>query len=200
MAYLVDALYTIGNLGVMDVLVPFVLIFTIVFAVLQKTKILGVDKDKAPKKNFNVIIALIMGLAVVVPHVMGYYAPEQDVVNIINQALPNISIVVVAIVMLLLVIGVFGGEIKFAGTGLAGWAVLFAIITVLVTFGGAAGWFGRMPDWLYFLEDPDTQALVVVILVFAIVIWFVTKEPKKETDKKKTFLDTFGEVMGKKND
>jgi hypothetical protein len=200
MAYLVDALYTIGNLGVMDVLVPFILVFTIIFAVLQKTKILGEDEKKQPKKNFNVIIALIMGLAVVVPHVMGYYPPEKDVVDIINHALPNISVVAVAIVMLLLIIGVFGGEVKIAGTGLAGWAVLFAIVTVLVTFGGAAGWFGQMPDWLYFLQDPDTQALIVVILVFAIIIWFVTKEPKKETDKKKTFLESFGEVMGKKQD
>jgi len=193
MTYLVDALYNIGNLGVMDVLVPFILVFTIVFAVLQKTQILGEGK-----KNFNVIIALVMGLAVVMPHVMGYYPAERDIVNIINSALPNIGVVAVAVVMLLLIIGVFGGNVKIADSPLASWAVLFAIVVVIVTFGGAAGWFGSMPNWLGFLNDPDTQALVIVILVFAIIIWFVTKEPKETSDKdaEKGFKALGKQVMG----
>ena len=37
--------------GVLDFLLPFILVFTIVFAVLEKSHILG------NKKNFNVIIA-----------------------------------------------------------------------------------------------------------------------------------------------
>jgi hypothetical protein len=34
-----------------------------------------------------------------------------------------------------------------------------------------------MPFWL---NDPDVQALVVIILVFGIIIWFVTAEPGKK--------------------
>jgi len=72
------------------------LVFTIVFATLQKTKILGEDENKKPRKNFNAVIALVMGLAVVIPHVIGSYPPDGDVVNIINNALPNVSVVLVA--------------------------------------------------------------------------------------------------------
>ena len=54
--------------GLTDVMLPFLLIFTLVFAIMQKTKILGEDK-----KNFNVIIALVMALLVVIPHITSSY-------------------------------------------------------------------------------------------------------------------------------
>ena len=51
---------TLENQGLTDVLLPFLLIFTIVFAVFQKTEILGKGK-----KNFNGVIALVIALATV---------------------------------------------------------------------------------------------------------------------------------------
>ena len=54
MANIGDFAQIMENIGIVDVLLPFLLIFTIIFAVLQKTKILGESK-----KNFNVIIIYI---------------------------------------------------------------------------------------------------------------------------------------------
>ena len=72
--------------------------------------------------------------------------------------------------------------------------VIFAILAVVVVFGSAAGWFGQnWPSWLDFLRDPETQSLVIIILVFGIIIWFITKEDKK--DKDKSFLDFFKEPI-----
>ncbi|GAG35226.1 unnamed protein product, partial [marine sediment metagenome] len=48
--------------GLTDVLLPFLLIFVVMFAILQKTRILGEDK-----KRFNMVIALVIGLMVVIP-------------------------------------------------------------------------------------------------------------------------------------
>jgi len=93
-------LRTMDTWGLTDVLLPFLLIFTLVFAVLQKTKILGEDK-----KNFNVVIALVMSLTVVIPHASGGYPLNYDPVNIINAFLPGISLVIVAVVMLFVLIG-----------------------------------------------------------------------------------------------
>ena len=45
-----DLAYYFETYGVMDFLLPFLLVFTIIYAVMQKTKILG------DKKNFNVKI------------------------------------------------------------------------------------------------------------------------------------------------
>ena len=187
-----QGIYSLQNLGVLDVLLPFILIFTIVFAVMQKTKILGEGK-----KNFNVVIALVMGFAVIVPHVLGTYpSPDSDIVNIINLALPNISGVLIAVIMMLLVIGVFGGDVNIAGSSLAGYAVGFSILATLYIFGSAAKWF-EVPMWLNFLNDSDTAALIVVILVFGAVIMFVTGEDKPKDSKEPTFMDGLAKAMKK---
>lgn len=175
-----DAIRTLEYLGITDVVLPFLLIFTLVFAVLQKTKILG-NEDGKPHKNFNVIIALVMALAVIIPHVTGTYPPNSDVVNIINRALPNVSVVMVAILMLLLMVGVFGKNINIAGSNIGGWVVILSIVAVVAIFGAAAEWY-QMPYWLSFLNNYDTQALIVVALVFGVVIWFITKDDSKKSE------------------
>jgi hypothetical protein len=171
---LTDFILRLEQWGVANVLLPFILVFTIVFAIMQKTEILGKDK-----KNINVMIALVMGLAIIFPHVLGIYPPESDPVNIINRALPNVSVIFVAIVMLLLLIGLLGGEIKWLGTSISGWIAVASFLVIIYIFGRAAGWFGgRLPNWLVWLENPDTQAFIVILLVFGIIVWFITKDEK----------------------
>lgn len=189
-----DFILRLNDWGVADVLLPFILVFTIVFAIMQKTEILGKGK-----KNINVMISLVMGLAVVFPHVLGVLPPESDPVNIINNALPNVSIVLVAIVMLLLLIGLLGGEIKWLGTSVSGWVALICFLIIIFIFGRAAGWFmGRLPNWLQWLDDPDTQAMIIILLVFGIIVWFITKD---DTNRKSNLLggamEHFGQLFKK---
>ena len=69
-----------------DALLPFALIFTVVYSVLLKTKILGTEADgKTPRKNFNVIISLIVSLLVVIPHITNQYPVGWDVIEIMNK-------------------------------------------------------------------------------------------------------------------
>ncbi|MBT5023422.1 hypothetical protein HON01_11430, partial [Candidatus Woesearchaeota archaeon] len=118
-------------MGLSDVLLPFLLIFTVVFAIMQKTQPLG------EKKSYNVLIALVLALSTVVPHVLGYYPANADVVVIINKSLPSVSIVLVAIVMVFLVVGLFGGKATWGGA-LSGWIAFAAFILVFVIFASAA--------------------------------------------------------------
>lgn len=176
-------------LGLFDILLPFVLIFTIVFAVLNKAKLFGTGDET---RKYNVVIALVMGAAVVFPHVMGYYPPDGDIVNIINQSLPNVSVVIVAIVMALIILGVMGANFTAGGGSLSGWFAAFAFGVIIYIFGSSANWWNR-PEWLYFLDNPDTIALIVVILVFAIIIWFVTKSDNNGKNKEKSLFEKLGE-------
>ncbi len=161
----------LSDLGVMDSLLPFLLLFTIIFAILNKTKIIGEGR-----KNFNVMVALTLSLMVVIPHIMGRYSdPTKDPVVIINTAVPNVSIVIVAILMVLLLIGIFGKNLDIAGTSLGGWVAIGSFIVIALIFASAAGWLGSL-ELPAFLQDPDTQALVVMILVFGIIIMFITSE------------------------
>jgi hypothetical protein len=179
-------IYQLEAMGIADVLLPFILVFTVVYAVLNKTKILG------DRKQFHVIIALVMGMSVVIPHVVGTPILGFDPVVAINTALPQVSIIVIAILMVLVIVGVFGNEWDIGGTSPAGWVVILAFISVALIFGSAVNLFS-MPDWLYFLEDPKIQSLIVMILVFGIIIYFVTKEDKDPN--KRSLASVLGDTV-----
>lgn len=156
--------------GIADVLLPFILIFTIVFAVLQKSNLLGEGK-----KNFNVVVALVIALSVVIPHVLGTYPSRYDVVDIMNQVMPQIALVAVAFLMVLILAGLMGA--KIIGEGFGGIFVIAALIAVLAIFGSALGWW--QSSWFYNFFGEETVAVVVMLLVFGIIIWFITNDSKK---------------------
>lgn len=163
---------------VADVLLPFLLIFVIVFAILQKTKILGDSK-----KNLNVVVAIVVGLLVVIPHVTGRFPPNADPVVIMNDALPQVSVVLVAIVFLLMLIGVFGQEYVFLGVTMPGWITLISLIIILIIFGGAAGWWsGDFGSSLENFFGTEGVAIFVMIVVFGIIIAWITSESKEKEE------------------
>lgn len=172
MAYFVEAFRALENMGIRDLLLPFMLIFTLVFAVLQKSQVLG-----KKSKNFNAIISLVMALVVVIPHITGSYPPGADVVDILNSALPNISLVIVGIIMFFILVGIMGGQPSWVGGKTGGVIALIAIILVVAIFGNSAGWWTNFPWWLRWIQDPDTQAIIIVLVIFGAVIGFVTKDP-----------------------
>ena len=162
-----------NNFGMLDALLPFLLIFVIVYAVLQKSNILGEGK-----RNFNVVVATVLSLMAVIPHVLGRYPPGKDVIEIMNNALPQVTVVAVAIIMALLLIGIMGGEAKWMGGSLSGVIALLAFAIIIYVFGAAAEWWENWPQ-KYGWWGSDTSSIIIIILVFAIVIWYITKEPSK---------------------
>ncbi|MBD3313962.1 hypothetical protein GF345_05965 [Candidatus Woesearchaeota archaeon] len=175
MGYFDNAIIWLDQIGVADVIVPFFLVFAIVFAILQKTRILG---DPKKVKNLNVMIALLLGLGVVIPHVTGRYPTQYDIVEIMNRALPQVSLIIVAVIMILLLIGMFGGEANWVTGPFAGFIAVIAFILVIYIFGAAANLWEYI-TWLYWLDNPDTQALIVVLLVFGLITYFIVREPKE---------------------
>src|SRR3972149_5135253 len=101
MVTFVDVFRRFVEVGGME-LAAFVLVFTIAFAILQKSKLFG-SEDQA--KKFNVIISLILGILVIVPHIMGLYPPGGDVVEIIFGTLPNVALVLMVIISVFLILG-----------------------------------------------------------------------------------------------
>lgn len=190
-----NLIYSLEHLGIVDVILPFIIVFTIIYAALQKTKILGDDS-----KKFNIVIALVMGLSVVVPHVLGMYPPNGDVVEIMNQALPHISLIAIAFIMVMLILGIIGGDVNFAGTTLGGVAIWVSIIAVAVIFLAAGNVFRQLPWWLYWIRDSFVKEIVVVILVFGIIIAFITKDDadKDQKERGKALKDLSKQMFGGK--
>ena len=161
---------TLDRFGLTDILLPFLLIFTIIFAVLEKTKILGEEK-----RNLNSAIALVFALIIVVPHVTGNLPARFDPVLVINSALPAVGIFVVAIVALMIMIGVFGHEKIFLGATAPGWVAFVSIVFLVVVFGSAAGWWvSGFDNWLESLFGSDALAILIMIVVFGVIIAFIT--------------------------
>lgn len=182
---LINFVEDLESWGLTDVMLPFLLIFTILFAILQKTRLLGDNK-----KNLNVIISLVIGLMVVIPHILGTYPSEEwDPVFIMNRALPTVSLIIIAIIMMLILIGIFGGEARFLGGALPGFISFVSLILIILIFGGSAGWWPGFWDWLIDVVGTDAVALIVIILVFGIIIAFITSEPKEREER-----STFGRI------
>ncbi len=167
-----DVILRLEDFGLTDVFLPFMLIFTIVFAILQKTRILGEDK-----RNINMMAALVLALLVVIPHVTNSYPPDADIVVIMNTALPQVSLLIVAIVLLILIIGIFGPEGRWIGGSPSGIAAIIGIVGILWIFGASAGWIG---GWEWFIDTfgEENVTLVIVILVFAVVVFAVTRDKR----------------------
>lgn len=182
--------------GLTDVLLPFLLIFVVIFAILQKTRILGESK-----KNLSVVVAIVVALLVVIPHITGRFPANADPVVILNNALPQVSIVLVAVVFLLILIGVFGQDYVFLGVTMPGWVTLVSLVVIVLIFGGAAGWwdsgFGTTLENFFGTEG---VAIFIMLVVFGLIIAWVTGDSKEREDR--TILNRLGmdfsKLFGKK--
>jgi predicted ABC-type exoprotein transport system permease subunit len=168
-----NTIIMLKNMGVFDFLLPFILVFTIIFAI---TKRVNLFKDN---EKFRTIISLIMGLLFVVPHYTGGYPLGYDPVLVINQSIPSIGILAVAIVMTLMVMGLFGREY---GEGLAPYLAILGVIFVGYIFGSSLNWWNGPSNIFYWWTDQLTE-LLIIIIIFGVIIWFITGSGGKNKTK-----------------
>lgn len=167
----IDFINIISNLesaGFYEIVLPFFLVFTIIFGILEKTNIFGKESHK-----FNIVIALVFGFLIV---------RSTTLVALMNSFLPNVSMFVLVIVAFLIVLGIFGVQSDKWGGGLLFIFVIVGVVGVIWALGQAAEEEGIswMPDWLDFTqEDIEIIALIAAILV---VMWFVVAKKKSEEE------------------
>lgn len=165
------ALYTmIANwqqLGLYDIILPFLLVFTISFAVLQKVKIFGEGS-----KKINVIVALVIGLL---------FLQNSYLIFILQRFLPNMSIIMIVVLMFLLLVGIVGGAGGFKGFSDRALTIAFflAIIVTLLAlttdFFPGTGGYGVL-GWFYDLvPDPGTQSAIILVIMIIAIVAFVTR-------------------------
>jgi len=95
-------LQDVGILGMFHNILPFAIIFAIIYVPLRllENKIKPFSKDIKKNRLRSLWIALGVAFFVIIPHILAYYPPEHDIVNIINYFLPNFSILVIPILLL----------------------------------------------------------------------------------------------------
>jgi hypothetical protein len=180
--------YQLEYLGLSDVILPFILIFVVVWAIVRKIEMF---KDK----KISVVIALAIALVTIIPHSLGRYPAGTDVVEIMNTAIPQVGGVIVAVLMLFILVGMWNAEAEWAGY-LRGIVVILAMLTVFWIFGRAAGWFINTPRWLFWIENPVNQSLIVILLIGGLIIWAITSESTATPGA--SVLEEFGKLFKKR--
>jgi hypothetical protein len=155
-----DLFYSLEEWGFGEIILPFILIFTVIFAVLSKIQLFTENK-------YNSIIALAIALMAVIPHALGKYPPGLDIITIINTALPEATLLIIAIVILLILTGLLWGTAP--GKGLfTGFVAIIAIIILVAIFLSTI-----TPIPIISSLDSRLITLIVGILVFGIIFLYV---------------------------
>jgi hypothetical protein len=152
-----------------NVVLPFMLIFVLVYAILDKTKILG------EKRDINAIVSLVFALiTVALPSAFG-------AVDLIVKIIPVVAVIIVIILAFMLTYGFIGGTKEGVLTG--PWHVFFAIVVGLALLASVL-WATGILDYII-RQSWASTALQTFILVAAVVavIAIVTGGSPTKTEK-----------------
>ena len=159
---------TFADVGGFDVVLPFLLVFAVTFAVLRKIKLFGENK------NVDAIVSLILA---------AFLVSSTRIIEVLVGFLPRVSMIVLVLLMLILVVGIFSGGSEWGG----GWlfiGAIVAILAVLWALGAAADWDVPLVGEI---TEQDVGTLIIVG-VFVLVIWLIVREP---VDKNRSSVGGF---------
>ena len=164
-----NAIQFLDKLGVYDVLLPFILVFAIVYAILEKTKVLGTESKgdvTIPRRNLNSLVAFSIAFFVVA---------SSRIVATLNKALAHIVVLLVAIVAYLMLIGAFHkeGEPIFLDKGWKTGGMIIMLIGIVLIFANSiptddpnVSWL----EWLWAYVVNNWNGTIVGTIVFLIII------------------------------
>ena len=168
-------------MGVYDIILPFLLVFTILFAILEKTKILGIERidgNDFTKKNLNSMVALAIAFLVVA---------STQLVAVINEVLANIVLLLILAVSFLMLVGVFFGDKEFTLAEYPGWIKFFMI----VMFIGVVAIFLNALDWLQFVFavfvywDAQWASTIIFVAVILGFMFYIVRDPHSSGSQSK---------------
>ncbi len=184
-----NSLQFLDKIGVFDVVLPFLLVFTIIFALLEKTRVFGTEKvggEEYTKKQLNSLVAFVVAFFVIA---------SSRLVEVITKISANVIVLALASVFFLLLAGSFHQQ-KPEGYFLEGkFKGLFMIIMFLgLVFiflnaikTGEKTWLTHVFDWLrQFSDNVSVSSIVLVVVVVAIMYYIgaVGKSGSSEEAKK----------------
>ena len=162
-----------GEIGVYDVILPFILVFTIVFAILEKTRVLGsedIDGNSYPKKNLNAMVAFSISFLVVA---------SSELVEILTEVSSQMIVLLMLSVLFLLLAGSFFKEEKEGFFLKGGWKTTFMalmFVGIMIIFFNAIKYEGEswlQIFWGYVSKSGAGGEAVGSIILLVIIIMFM---------------------------
>ena len=158
---------------VIELLLPFLLVFVVVFAILQRTKILGDEK-----RQIDAIVALVIGLI--------FVAFGQAVGFIIN-IIPILAITAIVLLVFMILYGMVfvGDEFKFNKYLRGGIGIVVGIIVIISVLVLTGAW----EVVIDYYNEAGSNAIItnvvffVVAIVAVLIVVFGSGKKNKEKGK-----------------
>ena len=177
------------KIGIYDVILPFLLVFTIVFAILEKTKVFGtedIDGKKLTKKNLNSMAAFVIAFLVVA---------SSRLVETITKVSSQVVVILLLSVLFLLLIGSFYKESDLPVFLEGNWKYLFMVIMFVgilgiflnaITNDDGESWLEWGWDRIVNHFDSTAVASIILIIVIIVFMFYIVRSPspKKSEEKK----------------
>ena len=182
-----SAIEFMHNVGIFDTVLPFLLVFTLVFAFLEKTKVLGTEKWRSEdgkfydvtRKNMNSMIAFVIAFFVVA---------SSQLVALISELTSKIVLIMVLILMFMMTVGVMYKEDDKGFELSKGWKNTFTIITFIAVTGiflDAMNWLDPIFNFFNSFWGSETTASIILIAMIIGFIFWITADKKPGTPAKK---------------
>jgi len=157
MGALQDGMELLIDLGLVDVVLPFLLIFGISYGLLQKIQLFGKNGNY---RNYNAMIAFCLGFFVVY---------NFKIVESLPEFIARIGILFIIILALMIVTGIFGLNKSYNKT------IMMLVILVYLGYTVVDVYF---PNFKIMLSE-SLIFTIVTVLIFSSIIWFVLRPTKK---------------------
>lgn len=169
----------LNSIGFYSVVLPFLLVYVIVFAILEKSEIFSKkdNADESQTKNVNAIIAFVFGLFVVA---------SVNTVILIQNIITSIIVFIILILVILILLGfVFGEKYKeLLENKFIKWSLFtIIIVVVLAIFLQIVGFWNYLLN-LSFLNSSNIMTVLVIIGI-VLVIYLVSKGGNSNNEKNK---------------
>lgn len=182
-----NALEFFHEVGIYDVVLPFLLVFTIMFAILEKTKVFGFeDKEKKyTRKNLNSMVAFVTAFIVVA---------SSQLVAVINQTISHVVLLLLLAVLFLLLIGVFLGDQELVFKRSDPWFIfwsLFMLVGIFLIFLNAiktengTSWLEYGWSWISGHWDSSFVGAAILVLIVIGFMYYIISPYKPKEEKKK---------------
>ena len=164
--FLLDVLKSLEGLGLYNVIIPLILVFVVVWGVLERVQIFG-TKAKA----INPIIAIVFAFL---------FVRSQLFVEIVNQFLPKVGIYLIIVMGFMILLGIVGGGANWTNIPF----YIIVVLSILAVFGSVftslPGYSGYGINFLEGLSLADKWALIllaVLLIIVIIAMWRGGAEP-----------------------
>ena len=153
-----------------DVILPFFLFFIVLFIGLSKTNIM--------KRPQSIAVAFILSLITVMPHVLDKYPSCYDPVVLVNNAMPQFGLMIIALFTLILIlffVGIRGGFSNFVYGLISIGAVGFIIYSFCAAKSGYYRDLCPAPLQFFPLLGELAEKGWLAILIIVIIAWLLIR-------------------------